>query len=173
MKSSSVILSLCWVLMILHWTTDMFPGGLVPFAFCGSYLIMWMFGFFKNEDQFGLAAIKKGGEIDDGLSDRQKDFIDKMQQGKEQELIDEISRDLDKIDADLTDAAVIKMVDEEGKHSTIIIRPNGEIIVDGDPDPEIVEAAQMLQETIIALGPQAVAEEIARQVAEMNERGEK
>lgn len=170
MKSNTAILIGCWTFMILGWTTDMFPGMVVPAAFCGSYLLMWMFGAFKKENMFHTAQAKESSEHQ--LSDRQKDFQHKLAKAKEQELIDEITKDLDTLDVDLENAAVIKMVDQNGTHSTIIIRPDGEILIDGDPDPEIVEAAKMLKETVLVAGPEAVAKEIGKQIEAMN-RGEK
>lgn len=160
MKSSTVILSLCWVLMILHWTTDMFPGGMVPFAFCASYLIMWMFGFFKREDQIGLTELKNS-DIENDLSDRQKDFIEKMRQGEE----DSFQHNPDAL-------ATINMMDEDGTRSSVIIMEDGTVKTTGAPDPDIVEAAKMLGTSVLESGPEAIAEELAKQIAKMNEEYE-
>ena len=160
MKSNTVILWSCWVLYILHWTTDMFPGGWVPLAFATSYMIMWMVGMFKNENQVGLAELKDG-EIEDGLSDRQKDFIEKMRQGKDEGY---------QPDEDMV--ATINMMDEDGTQSSVIIMEDGTVKTTGAPNPDIVKAAKMLQKAVLEGGPDAIAEELGKQIAKMNKEYE-
>ena len=157
MKSNTVILIGCWILMILHWTTDMFPGGIIPAAFCGSYMIMWLFGAFKNENQFHRAGINDDGEIEDGLSDRQKDFIEKMRQGKEEFITEPDS------------VATIKLIDEDGNHSSVIIMEDGEIKTEGNPNPDIVAAAKLLNVAILQSGPDAIAQELGKAIAKIEE----
>lgn len=160
MKSSTAILIGCWILMILHWTTNMFPDGIVPGAFCVSYMIMWLVGAFKNEDQFHTALIDKGNEIHDGLSDRQKDFIEKMQQGKEEGY-----------QPDEDALTTINMMDEDGNRSSVTIMEDGTVETTGNPNPDIVEAAKMIRRSVLDHGPEAVAQELSKQIDKIN-RGE-
>ena len=160
MKSSTVILWLCWILYILHWTTDMFPGGYVPLAFAISYMVMAFTGMFKNEkDGAGVYELDK--DMQDSLSDRQKDFVEKMRQGKEEGY---------RPDDDAL--ATINMMDEDGRRSSVVIMEDGTVKSTGDPNPDIIQAAKMLSQSVLDNGPEAIAEELAKQIAKMNEEYE-
>ena len=160
MKSNTVILWLCWVLYLIHWTTDIFPGGYVPLAATASYLIMWLFGMFKNEAAEREALIDAGREIHDNLSDRQKDFIEKMRQGREEGY-----------QPDEDAVATINMMDEDGNRSSVMIMEDGEVKITGNPNPDIIEAVKTLHKSVLENGPEAIAEEIGRQIDKIN-RGE-
>ena len=146
------------VMWIMTWS-GVIPTSEMAWAFTGSFLILDIFGAFRKEKEAINEAINdeynklKAEEDDEELSERQKDFQRKMQAFKEP-----------------VPDATIRMTDQDGNVSAIIIKSNGEVITEGNPDPEIVRAMQQLQSSIVHFGPEAVAKELAKQIDEMNER---
>jgi len=152
MTSRGIILILCYTAMITYWlTTGIITVG-IPLAFCTAFIIMDWTGMFKRE-----VAKAKGPnlEVEDGLSERQKEFKRKMAATPNQDI-----------------SAVLNLIDSNGNRSTITINPDGEIILDGDPDPEIVEAAEQLRESVIQLGPEYIAKAIQKELAKQNTKTE-
>ena len=161
MKSESVILTITWVAMILYWT-DITPDGNAALAMSSSWALLWMFGFFKREAASASGArINSRAKIEDALSARQKDFIEKM-----------LRKDNESRESEPDEIATIKVVDEDGGVSEITIKENGDVETEGDPNPEIVRAARMLSQSVIDCGPEAIAKELTKQI-EMINRNEK
>lgn len=153
MKSQNVIMVLCWIALILDWTTiDVLPHPDLATAMIWSWLIMWLFGFFKREEANATGPVEE-----DERSQRQKDFMRKLEAGK---IAD------DDVDAGGIEARIVTQ-DEDGEVSSVIIKEDGTIETEGNPDPDIVAAAGMLKEAIKTHGPEAIAEELAKQIAAM------
>jgi len=155
MTSRGIIMTICWISMILYWTTDMFPGGIIPVVFCASFLMLEWTGMFKKE----LANYKQVNSSEpDERTERQKDFQRKLEEGKQNAELN-----------DFIDVATINMVDQDGKHSSIVIKSNGEVITEGDPNPDIIKAAKMVHASILESGPEAIADEMAKQLEKILE----
>jgi len=149
MRSVHIIVGTCITLWIMHWTSDVFPGGIIPMAFTASFLGMDLLGFFKREKP----AVKEVSEGDVELTDRQKAFRESLKEGKPDE-------------AD----AVIRMVNQDGEESLIVIKSNGEIEVEGNPEPEIVEMAHHLKASIKQFGVDSIAQQIGSAIEKLNKR---
>jgi len=106
----------------------------LPMAMGISLIICQLAGKFKAEDP---------------LDSDQKDFVDRMV--KEAENLKE-------------GCAVINILNAEGKESKIIINVDGSIEFEGDPDPDILNAARGLKDTIIQYGPEIVAAELLKRL---------
>jgi len=150
MKSYPLIFGACGALYILHWTTDMFPGGVVPLAFGASFLLMDLLGFFKREN-----ATAKEGAGNTQEETRAEKFMRQVEEGKPD-------------DAD----AVIRIMDQDGMESAIIIKSNGEIITEGNPPKDIVEVAEQLRGSIKQFGVESIAQQIQQAIEKLNERDE-
>ncbi len=158
MTSRGIILTICWILMILSWTTAMFPGSIVPLVCIASFFIMEWTGMFKKELMATADThINNAGEIEDALTNRQKDFIKKMQNS--------VPSDDDNDSEQIT---IIKILAEDGSESAIFIKDDGEVTTEGDPDPEMVNAAKMLHASVIEHGPEAIAKELDKQFTRIN-----
>ena len=57
------------------------------------------------------------------------------------------------------------------QRTLVIIKPDGTVETEGDPDPDIIKAATMLKDTIAANGPEAVAAELAKQIEKIKNEG--
>jgi len=150
MKSQTIIMILCWIALILDWTTEALPHPDLASAMIWAWGIMWIMGFFKREDG-KLAPAEK-----DGRSQRQIDFMNKLEEGKNYDPDEELNED--------EIQARIYMRDEDGKESFVIIKPDGTVETEGDPDPDVVQAAEMLKDAIKTHGPEAIAEELGKQI---------
>jgi len=159
MTSRGYIMIACWALLILDWTSEVFAANpFLPLAFMASFLIMEWTGMFKKE----LARLNEAkGEADDPRSQRQIDFMRKLEEGKNYNPDEELDED--------EMQARIYMRDEEGNESFVIIKSDGTVETEGDPDPDVVEAAHMLKDAIKTHGPEAMAEELGRQIEKIKQ----
>jgi len=153
MKSQTVIMVLCWIALILDWTTEALPHPDLATAMIWAWGIMWIFGMFKREN---IVAGSAKLNAEDERSQRQIDFMNKLEEGKNYNPDEEL--DEDEIQAR------IYMRDEEGNESFVIIKPDGTVETEGDPDPDVVQAAEMLKDAIKTHGPEAIAEELGKQI---------
>jgi len=151
MKSIHIIVVTCVILWIMHWTGDAFPVA-IPMAFTAAFLAMDLLGFFKREN----SAVKEVAEEDRGLNDRQKAFRKSLKEGRPDE-----------------PDAIIRMVNQDGEESLIVIKSNGEIEVEGNPEPEIVEIAHHLKDSIKQFGVDSIAEQIGAAIEKLNTRNAK
>jgi len=149
MRSVHIIVGTCIILWIMHWTSDAFPGGIIPMAFTAAFLGMDLLGFFKRES----SAVKEVAEEGIVLNDRQKAFRKSLEEGRPDE-----------------PDAVIRMVNQDGEESLIVIKSNGEIEVEGDPEPEIVEMAHHLKDSIKQFGVDSIAQQIGSAIEKLNKR---
>jgi hypothetical protein len=60
--------------------------------------------------------------------------------------------------------AVITTTDKDGNFSKVIIKSDGEIIVKGKHDEDLIEAALSLRDVVVKFGPEIVAKELNKQV---------
>ena len=152
----------CWALLILDWTSEVFAANpVLPLAFMASFLIMEWTGMFKKE----LANFNADkAEADDPRSQRQIDFMRKLEEGKNYDPDEEL--DEDEIQAR------IYMRDENGNESFVIIKPDGTVETEGEPDPDVVKAAGMLKDAIKTHGPDAIAEELGKQIEKIKREKE-
>lgn len=150
MRSVHIIVGTCIALWIMHWTSDVFPGGIIPMAFTAAFLGMDLLGFFKRESTSLKEEIAK--QADTGLTDRQKAFRESLKNGPDEP------------------DAVIRMTNQDGEESSIVIKSNGEIIVEGNPEPEIVEMAHHLKDSIRQFGVDSIAEQIGAAIEKLNNR---
>lgn len=129
---------------------------IVPLCFFVSWLILDMFGAFKRDKEYikeQLGESLQEGDVEDGMSERQREFRRKMEEGKQLYRPD----------------AILHMTDQDGNESSIIIKSDGEVITEGDPDPKVIEALQRLQGSIVKFGPDAIAQELQKQIEAMND----
>ena len=150
MKSQTVIMILCWIALILEWTTEVMPSPDISSAMIWAWLIMWGFGFFKREEASLEAPT-------DERSQRQIDFMNKLEAGRNKTF------NTDDEDDEVLSAKIVA-TDEDGNISTVTIKPDGTVETEGNPDPDIVEAASMLKDAIKKHGPEAIAQELGKQI---------
>jgi hypothetical protein len=163
-----IVIGICLPMILLDLTTTNVFIGNLTFAMCASAVLMTFFGFFGREER-KLAEDGPPSTEEEYYARRAQDFQQRYEEGKnlvEQDRFVEQVKELgDKyLDMDDPNAAIITMIDDEGNASAIIIKDDGEIIIDGTPNPEVLEAAKQLQESIKLHGPEAIAEEIRRQI---------
>ena len=159
MTSRGYIMIVCWALLILDWTSEVFAANpLLPLAFMASFLIMEWTGMFKKE----LARFNEAkDEADDPRSQRQIDFMRKLEEGKQYDPTEELDED--------EMQARIYMRDEEGNESFVIIKPDGTVETEGEPDPDVVQAVYMLKDAIKTHGAEAMAEELGKQIEKIKQ----
>ncbi len=68
----------------------------------------------------------------------------------------------------LDNVATIKIMDADGRVSSICITEDGEVTTEGDPNPDLVEAAKSLKASIIEHGPEAIAHELNNQIEKIS-----
>ena len=142
MKSYFLIPGACFSLWVLHWTGTI-PNSSVPWAFFISFIIMDFLGLFNREKQTIQAEFQAKNDAD--------------------AIMDEIN----KIDEEIeNEVAIITMTDKDGNTSRLIIKGDGSLYKEGDPDPNVVRVAIALQDSVAFHGPEAVAKEIEKQMAE-------
>lgn len=105
-------------------------------------------------DKLGSMAGKRQAKEqaqDDGVSERTKEFRRKVEEGKRAALGG-------------GEDVVVNMINLDGTRSAIIVKANGQIETTGTPDPDVLKAAMLLEESIRNFGAESVAAELKRQI---------
>jgi len=152
MRSYPIIFTACAGLYVVHWTSDVFPGGVIPLAFGASFLIMDLLGFFTRENKAAKVATKSSPQEET----RAEKFKRQVLEGKPD-------------DAD----AIIRILDEDGGESAIIIKSTGEITTEGNPPADIIKVAEDLRGSIKQFGVDSIAQQIQQALQKLNEQNEK
>lgn len=158
-NGGSLIFWACVGLWVIHWTSDAFPGGLVPIAFSLSFMILDLFGAFSTKQQPQEA---EGEE----LNERQRQWREKLEMARRAE-----ERRIAELEAEDNPEfkTVLTTFDDNGNEALVIIDSDGTVTTEGNPDPDIVQAAKMVRESVLRHGPAAVVEEIQKQLNEIEQ----
>jgi len=167
MTSRGYIFTACTIAMVLYWTTGLFADGMVPIAMIAAFLLMDAAGRFRQEMADADIGVDKEDELDE-LTDRQKEFRRLLKEGKENQQLEQAPGEDDEAVSLADFTATIKMINQDGVRSVITIEPDGEIRIHGHPEPEVIQAISQLKSTVKQHGAMAVAEELGRQIDEIN-----
>lgn len=162
-SSSSIILTIIVGLYLASW------GGMLPveyswapFSALAAWSIMDLLSFFKRERiRNASGAYLKDEALEETRGDA---FKRKMEQGQ---------KDGYQPDDDEAPDMVIRMVNQDGVVSAITIKSNGEMDIEGDVEPEIMDALLLMSDAIKDAGPEVMAMEIARQLEILNAQKQK
>lgn len=125
-------------------------------AFTVSWVIMDFLGQFKLDKAY----------IAHKLREKYDDDYNPEEEGESR--AEEFKRKMREAEQHLPDAT-ITMIDPDGNKSSIIMKADGRVITEGNPDPNIVAAAKDLAGAIKIFGTEAIAEQMEQFVRAYNE----
>jgi hypothetical protein len=155
MTSYGLIFKLCigiWVVALMDGiSTD------AAWAFTISFVILDLMGVFKKDREIIVERLQqKADEQEDVQESRAEEFKRKLREAQEN-----------------VPEAVLNISDPNGKEGKIFFKSNGEVIVTGEVDPNVVKAAENLKEGIKMFGVETIVEEFSRQMKEYYEERDK
>jgi len=156
MTSRKIIEWILWILVVLA-IFNVIQYQVIWVAWF-SFLIMLVLGFFTREEE------KK--KDPDTRTQRQIDFDKKFKETtRTQQHVH-----VEDAPVGTYDGVYIRSIDADGSPSTIFISIDGKVKTSGNPNPELLRAAKLLNVSIIQNGAESVMEELKRQVEERNHK---
>lgn len=152
MTSYGLIFKFCiaaWVLALFGAITNT-----VALAMTVSWVVLDFLGVFKREKAY--------------IAERLQQSMDEDYEPEQESRAEEFKRKLREAQESQPDAT-ITMIDPDGNKSSIVLKASGEVITEGNPDPEIVEAARNLAGAIRIFGTEAIAQEMEQYIKAHND----